>query len=165
MSAQPVAKALFHDRDDANAAVQRLLDAHVPASDIEMRTGGGRLVPVRHRNHMAETALMGTVVGAGMAMLWLGVGAGGIVELPVMDRIVDSVGLVGAGLRLGFLGAAAGLVAGALGGVRTRVEAVDEQRVLDEARGIVVHLEQDNPAALRALQASEPDRLMLLTDS
>jgi len=165
MSAQPVAKALFHDRDDANAAVQRLLDAHVPASDIEMRTGGGRLVPVRHRNHMAETALMGAVVGAGTAMLWLGVGAGGIVELPVMDRIVESVGLVGAGLRLGFLGAAAGLVAGALGGVRTRVEAVDDQRVLDEARGIVVHLEQDSPAALRALQASEPDRLMLLTDS
>jgi hypothetical protein len=161
MQTQPTARAIFHERQDAVEAVDRLLDAHVPAADIELTTGDGGEVAIRHRNHMARTALLGGVAGLGMSMLWLVAGASGGIELPVMESIIASVGLVGAGLRLGFLGMAVGVVAGGLGGIRTRVGLVDDRHQLDDAARIIVEVGQDNEAAIDALRDAAPDRLVV----
>ena len=153
-------RAIFHERQQAVAAVDRLLDAHVPASDIDLYTSDGATVPIRHRNHMARSALLGGVVGLGVSMLWLAAGASGWIDMPVMASIIDTVGLVGTGLRLSFLGMAVGVVAGALGGLRTRVQPIDDRHHMDRADQIIVDVARDSDEAMAALQASGPAKVL-----
>ncbi len=112
-------EATFPRRSDALDAVEHLLEAHVAPQQIEMVGPDRHAVPVREQNAMVRPALLGALVGLAGSMMLLAIGATQAVSLPVLADIIDSVGVGGAAVRLGYLGVAVGTVSGALGGLTT----------------------------------------------